>query len=177
MRLWGILVAASAVATLALAAPATATATAAPSEPASAVVVERIPAFDDDLPVASQSFGEGAAGSRASAPDWVCSINAGVPWKSGSAIRGSGFQSCSGPGWRPQRVDIVVQKYRGVGVWNNMGAHSSTGWTNNSYASRTASWSCAGQGTQTYRLVADGYADGGLSGASAQSGEYIRVTC
>ena len=159
------------------AAPATA---AKPSPADGRPVITLIPAFDNDLPLsgyqlqASDQHGTDAAVTPSA--EWVCSIYASDPTKFANTIEGEGWQSCAGSGWAPQLVRVTLQKYMGLGFWNNL-TRVDSGWVYIDFVHRDFIYNCSGLGTQTYRVVTDGYAVGGLYGASVQSLNYLRVTC
>lgn len=78
-----------------------------------------IPAFDDDLPNV-QRFGPEGALAEGVGAEWVCSVHAADPVKFANTIEADGFQSCSGTGYAPQRINVVLQEYNGLGFWNNL---------------------------------------------------------
>jgi hypothetical protein len=139
-----------------------------------------VPAFDHALPT-SGSFGPGAATSTAATPSaalasWVCTVYASDPWKSGSEIEGDGWQSCSGTGYAPARIKVTIQRYVGLGIWNNRYQYPGD-WTSADFDQATIWYDCSGDGTRTYRIVTDGYAQSGAYHQAVQSLNYLRVSC
>jgi hypothetical protein len=91
-------------------------------------------------------------------------------------VGGTGSQSCTGTGWKPQRVRVAIETYSGFGIWK-IEIRDGDAFTDNNPISYPLTWDCRGSGTQTYRTVVDGYAAGGGSSASVQSGSQPRFTC
>lgn len=174
---WHLLIPAAAAATLIALAAATpaqaATGAAAPKRP----TVTLIPAFDKDLPLSgAQLHATAKPGTVTPMASWVCSIYASDPTKFANTIEGEGFQSCAGSGWAPQNVRATLQKYKGFGFWNNL-TRVEWGYTTIDFIDVNFIYDCSGLGTQTYRVVTDGYAVGGLYSSSVQSLNYLRVSC
>ena len=155
--------------------PASAAATSTDTKP----VATLIPAFSSDLPLSGASYRPAPSAdvrSTAALASWVCSIYASDPSKFANTIEGEGWQSCTGSGWSPQRLKVTLQKYKGLGFWNNLTVRDS----GNAYVNfvhRDFIYDCSGLGTQTYRVVTDGYAVGGLYHKAVQSLNYLRVSC
>lgn len=143
-------------------------------------VISLVPAFDNDLPLSgyrlSSSAGVNASSTVTPLAAWVCTVYASDPTKFANTIEGEGFQSCSGTGWSPQRVRVTLQRYLGLGFWNNLTIVDS-GYVYVNFVQRDFIYNCSGLGTQTYRVITDGYAAGGAYGASVQSANYLTVTC
>jgi hypothetical protein len=160
---------------LAVADPAGAASTSTGTKP----VVNLIPAFSTDLPLSGASLRPAPSAdvnSAAALASWVCSIYASDPSKFANTIEGEGWQSCTGSGWSPQRLKVTLQKYKGLGFWNNLTVRDS----GNAYVNFVHGdfiYDCSGLGTQTYRVVTDGYAVGGLYHKAVQSLNYLRVSC
>ncbi len=160
-----------------IAAPAAAQASVpGPSQP----TVTLVPAFSADLPLSGTSYGPttqpGARAGALSAASWVCSIYASDPTKFANTIEGEGWQSCTGSGWSPQRLKVTLQKYKAFGFWNNLTSRDS-GYVYINFVDRNFIYDCSGLGTQTYRVVTDGWAAGGAYHAAVQSLNYLRVSC
>lgn len=139
-----------------------------------------VPAFSHDLPVGHASLAPGRELAPAGLP-WTCTVYASNPERSlieyRYAIDGEGAQYCSGTGYEPTRLKVVVQQYRGLGFWRTK-ATTDSGYINAWDLSRWAIWFCAyGSGTQTYRIVSTGYAEDGAYSRSVQSERYLRVVC
>lgn len=141
----------------------------------SAPLVEVVPAFATDLPTAEASYGGGGAGTRAAAT-WNCTAYASDPSKFANTIDGEGFQSCSGVGWSPQRITVVIQRYAYFGFWNNR-ATIDSGYAYVNFIQRDRIYDCSGTGSQLYRVVTGGFAAGGSASIAVQSLNYLRVTC
>lgn len=137
-----------------------------------------IPAFDDDLPLSGETFAATAASKSASlaAASWVCSVYASDPTKFANTIEGEGFQSCAGAGWGPQRLKVTIQRYLGLGAWQNKASiDSGNVWID--FVQRDRIYNCAGTGSQQYRVISDGWAVNGAYHLAVQSANYLRVTC
>ena len=148
-----------------------------------------VPAFDNDLPKGSGSFSASASASASSrssastavaplaaAAAWVCSVYTSDPWLDGVFITGDGTQTCTGVGYAPMKVNVTIQSYGALGFWNNRTAASGS-WTAVTMETLQPYYDCSGDGTYTYRLVSDGYAQSGLYHQAVQSLNYLRVTC
>ena len=139
-----------------------------------------VKAFDTDLPVGSATLSGQPASSKIATPNaaapFVCTVVVSDPSFSSSSISGNGDQVCSGTGWPLQRVVITIQKYKTLGIWNNLAQEGSV-YTDNNLAYRSLAVSCRTLGTQTYRIVNDAYVRSGAQVAHAQSENYLRVTC
>lgn len=142
--------------------------------------VEVIPAFDTDLPVGQLKYSvtpDSRNTTGLKSPAFICSISASNPQQYRTFyVRGSGLQSCAGSGWQPQNVKVTIQKYKTLGIWNNI-ASDTTGWVNIKFASKTVSKNCKSLGVQTYRIVVDAYVTYGRQKKSAQSADYVRFKC
>jgi hypothetical protein len=116
-----------------------------------------------------------AVGATAS---WTCTVYASDPfWEdTGYVIGGEGAQFCSGAGWAPQRIRVAIETYLGLGFWE-IRVRDGTSWSYSDSSDYTVYWDCAGSGTQTYRVVVDGYAQGGNAEQSVQSENDPRWTC
>jgi hypothetical protein len=163
---------------MAVAAPATAASTESTPAPSSAPVIKLVPATDNDLPKGHVTIGPSVSGGATSAtvtPDasWVCSIFASDPADYGVDVAGTGWQSCTGSGYQPQRVIVQVQKEVALFFWENAGS-ASTGWSNSDWEEDTAYATCS---SGTYRIVTTGYADAGAYNSEVQSLNYLSVTC
>ncbi len=149
-------------------------------EPSPRPEMRLVPAFDNDLPTSGlhSSAQATARPNRVATPlaSWVCSIYASDPVKFANTIEGEGFQSCSGTGYTPQRVRVTLQRKLGLGFWNNLTIVDS-GYVNVGFVQRDFIYDCSSLGTQTYRVVTDGYAVGGAYSSSVQSLNYLTVAC
>jgi hypothetical protein len=144
-----------------------------PSRPATA---ELVPAFDHDLPTGKATLGPVADGTLRTAADWICTVYASDPSKDGTTLSGEGWQQCSGSGYQPISLKLAIQKYRGFGLWANLSSYQ-TPYYYTDWIDITTYTSCAGQGTQTYRVVSTGYAENGAASQAVQSLNYLRVYC
>jgi hypothetical protein len=143
--------------------------------------VQLVPAFDHSLPVGTTSIGSGAAqpGALTSATataSWVCTIYASDPWFTPPEIEGDGWQSCTGAGYSPTHIKVTIQAYMGLGLWNARYSYTSP-WTSSNWDQATVYYNCTGHGRYTYRIVTDGWAQGGLYHSAVQSLNYLQVTC
>lgn len=142
--------------------------------------VSLVPAFSNDLPKGSAELSLLAGGQRAAGvtPNaaWVCSIYTSDPWKSGIWITGDGTQTCTGAGYAPMKVNVTIQVYKGLGFWNNR-VKSQGSWTSANQETLQPWYDCSGDGTYTYRIVTDGYAQSGMYTQAVQSLNYLRVAC
>jgi hypothetical protein len=111
--------------------------------------------------------------------EWVCTVYASDPWLENSQIHGEGTQLCSGVGWENTAIRITIQRYAGVGIWNNRYQFTSPweGVPDGDWIDYIVWWGCTGSGTQTYRIVTDGWAQSGFYTQSVQSANYLRVAC
>lgn len=164
---------------LALAGPAGADGGSGTSDPSGTTTLQEfyVPAFSIDLPTGSTQIP--SASPSGSSQNWVCSIFASNPHhvfvNNRESIRGHGFQSCTGATYYQTALKVTIQKYKGLGFWNNLYSWSSN-YTDNPYLERVIWWYCtADNGTQTYRIVTDGWQ--GTYHAAVQSEQYLRVTC
>ncbi len=160
--------------------------------------VELIPAFDRDRPIGKlqydldsvlasaegvvpgeKSLDDAARRSTnvqtAAAPRWVCTIYASDPSRFANTVEGEGAQWCSGSGWWPQKIVVTLQRHRWWG-WQNVNRVESS-WAYIYFVHRDFIYNCSGTGTHTYRVVTDGYAEGGYYKASVQSENYLRRSC
>ncbi|MCW4355654.1 hypothetical protein ONR57_20315 [Hoyosella sp. YIM 151337] len=134
---------------------------------------ELIPAFDPDLPVSGTTAYSDEMNAQAT---WVCSVYASDPSSFANTIEGEGWQSCSGFGWQPQRINVVIQRYLGLGFWQNR-ANQDSGYVWVNFVHRDLIYDCSGTGSQLYRVVTNGYAQGGAYYQPVQSENYLRYTC
>jgi hypothetical protein len=134
-----------------------------------------IPAFSHDFPTSGTSY---KIDVNSDGPPFLCSVYASNPvaGNANRTISGEGAQFCSGTGWQPQHIRVAIQWYLGLGFWSNRN-RVSTNNTNNDYVQLTIGYPCTGTGTHTYRIVTDGYAQGGAYSQSVQSQNYLQVTC
>ncbi len=122
-------------------------------------------------------------GKVAPAADWVCTVYASDPSKTTyqghASIEGEGSQFCSGSGWENTAIRITIQRYAGVGIWNNKYQWTSPweGVPEGDWIDEFIYYYCSGSGTQTYRVVTDGWAVSGWYTDSVQSLNYLRVSC
>lgn len=159
-----------------------------PSSPAATAPksVELIPAFDNDLPKGSAPFAPGliagsaslapTATTQAAAAPWVCSVYASDPWKSGIFITGDGTQTCTGTGYAPAKINVTIQAYKALGFWTNRKVGSGS-WSAATQQTLQPYYDCTGDGTYTYRIITDAYAQGGVYTQAVQSLNYLRVSC
>jgi hypothetical protein len=145
-----------------------------PVKAAESPVVQVVPAFDDDLPKGEAKYAA-ASGPAALAAAWSCTVYASDPRRSYYDVEGEGFQSCFATGWSPQRLAISIQRQRWYG-WQTMDTEYIP-YTTGNWSDRTIWYNCYNTGTWTYRVVVTGYAQGGRSGKSVQSENYLRTTC
>lgn len=180
MRTRGILAGALAVAFVALGLTPTA-AVAAPGDSADAptrAVATTVPAWDKDLPTkeapvtTANTSGSGEAGTLA---DWVCTVYASDPDHNGTYLSGHGWQSCSGSGYTPAKVDVQIQRSRWYG-WETVSSASGN-WEYDNWQELWDYYECAGTGTHDFRVVATGYAQFGAYSQSVQSLNYLRLSC
>jgi hypothetical protein len=145
-----------------------------------------IPAFDHDLPFSNgQSLTSSSIISNplsipalpsTAATSWTCSVFARAPFISGRAVFSEGSQTCSGSGWAAQRIRVTVQKYLGLGYWNNL-ATIDSGPVFAYYTDQIINFNCSTLGVQTYRTVVDAYAANGAAYQAFQSDVYLRSSC
>ena len=69
---------------------------------------------------------------------------------------------------------MTIQRYLGLGVWQNKYQWSS-GYTSNPWLERIIWYYCSGTGTETYRIVTDGWQ--GTYHKAVQSLNYLTTTC
>ena len=143
-------------------------------------VFSTIPAFSNDFPVSSTLRPAPASSSSltasAAASLWTCYDSASTPEIVGRSVLGPASQTCFGTGWAPQEIRVTVQKYLGLGYWNNLAIYDS-GSVLVDTINGIAPYNCSGLGTQTYRTVLDAYAAGGTAHQASQSAVYLRATC
>lgn len=144
---------------------------------------ELIPAWDDPGPQRTTSFegGPSTAESQRAALPWRCLLYVSDPQfvKRGGRfqIEGVGRQSCTGSGYVPQGPRLTLQRYLGFGVWRNV-YRTSIAWSYGSFAEMRPGWACGGTGSEEYRWVVDGFAQGvPRVRAHAYSLRYLRVIC
>ena len=143
--------------------------------------VSYVPAFATDLPKGSSSLGPtSSAASAAVAPavSWICTVYASDPsraWHTGGdSVQGEGWQSCTGATYWQTALTVTIQRYLGLGVWQNKYQWSS-GYTSNPWLERIIWYYCSGTGTETYRIVTDGWQ--GTYHKAVQSLNYLTTTC
>lgn len=145
--------------------------------------VEYVPAFSNDLPTGQADLT--AADSKkpsagvTPAVSWICTVYASDPrvaiHNSRQSIEGEGWQSCTGSTYWLTAIKVTVQKYKGLGFWNNLYQYNS-GYTSEAWLERIVWWYCtSGNGWQTYRIVTDGYQ--GTYHQAVQSLNYLRAYC
>jgi len=146
-----------------------------------------IPAFDSDLPKGSAAVGvepgptsmQTRAASASSGPTWFCTVYASDPRRavhSGkNSVDGEGWQSCTGTQtvWYSS-IKVTIQRYLGSGLWQNKYQYDS-GYQNTAWVERIVWYYCGGTGTQTYRIVTDGWQ--GTYHQAVQSLNYLKTTC
>ncbi len=120
-----------------------------------------------EVPAAPQEF-------RPSAGEWVCTVYASDPRKNGDFIEGDGSQSCVGAGFGPTELEVVIQRYRGMWLWETVKSMRTEGAP---YLTQPIAFDCRGQGSQLYRIVATGKAEGGRYSQSVRSEEEKRFVC
>jgi hypothetical protein len=96
-------------------------------------------------------------------------------WTTHIRIAVEGDQFCTG-GYQPQRIRVTLQKYLGLGFWNNV-HRNGIAWSNNQFVDYTLITDCSHMGTQTWRGITDGWATGGVYSFSVQSGTDPRLKC
>ncbi|TMR93045.1 hypothetical protein [Nonomuraea basaltis] len=145
---------------------------------------ELVPAWDIPGPQGSTTYEGGSpttGDQRASAPRWRCFLYVSDPtfkkrngqWQ----VEGTGRQSCTGAGYIPQGPRLTLQRYLGLGIWRNV-FRTSIAWSHGGYAETRTGWRCAGSGSEEYRWVVDGFAQGvPRARAHAYSLQYLRVIC
>lgn len=138
--------------------------------------VEVVPAFGKDLPLSGQGYSSGAGNSLAAVAGWSCTLYASDPGYSSGTIEGEGFQACAGAGWAPQRIIVTIQRYLGLGFWQNKAQRDSS-WVYIDFIHRDLIYGCGGTGSQLYRVLTNGYVAGGSARGIVQSQNYLRVTC
>lgn len=163
------------------AAPGNATVDASPPPSAQ---TQYVPAFSDDLPTGQADITMGSTSNRHTrgvAPNvsWICTVYASDPkvaiHNNKQAIEGEGWQSCTGSAYWQTAIKVTVQKYKGLGLWNNLYQYNS-GYTSSPWLERIVWWYCtSGNGWQTYRIVTDGYQ--GTYHQAVQSLNYLRAYC
>ncbi len=145
------------------------------------VAVTTVAAFDPDLPMGQAGVTQSKKPSperatSVAAAAWVCTVYSSDPRKSGIFVEGDGSQFCSGAGFAATKITVQVQRSRWYG-WQTMRTQS-TSWSSASFQELVdVAYDCSGDGTYTYRIVTTGYANGGAYSQSAQSLNYLRVSC
>jgi hypothetical protein len=150
--------------------------------------IELIPPITNDLPTGALQYGPGihkpdTGGGGGPSTDlsfgtggWICSIYASNPWKTGYYIQGDGWQSCTGTGFTTTDLKVTIQRYLGLGLWQNKASITKS----NSYSAwleAVPSYYCRGTGNEAYRIVTDGWAVYTRYHAAVQSQNSLRVTC
>ncbi|MEZ7132236.1 hypothetical protein ACBR40_43450 [Nonomuraea sp. AD125B] len=145
---------------------------------------ELVPAPDDPGPRGRTTYEDqnlSAGIERTAAPAWTCHLYVGDPefvrhngrWH----IQGVGRQWCTGAGYIPQGPRLTLQRYLGVGIWRNV-HRTSIAWSRGHFAEIQYMWACTGTGSEEYRWVVDGFAEGvPRSRRNAYSLHYLRVIC
>lgn len=143
--------------------------------------VEYVAAFSHDLPT-GQAHLTAADGKRPSvgmnpAVTWICTVYASDPSvaidSSRQSIEGEGWQSCTGTTYWQTAIKVTVQKYKGLGFWNNLYQYN-CGYTSQAWLERVVWWyRTSGNGWQTYQIVTDGYQ--GTYHQAVQSLNYLRA--
>ncbi|WP_327588575.1 hypothetical protein OHA25_17195 [Nonomuraea sp. NBC_00507] len=145
---------------------------------------ELVPAWDTPGPQGSTTYevrSPAAEDQRAAAPAWRCHLYVSDPqfWRHNGRwhIKGIGRQWCTGAGYIPQGPRLTLQRYLGLGVWRNV--HRTTiAWSRGHYAEMQYPWECTGSGSEEYRWVVDGFAQGvPRARAHAYSLVYLRAIC
>lgn len=135
--------------------------------------IRYVPAITDDLPTGSATLGPPSVGSASAAVlsdsaslaavSWICSVYASDPriaiHNSRQSVQGEGWQSCTGATYWQTAIKVTVQKYWGLGLWNNLYLYDS-GYTSKPWLERIVWWYC----TQGNGLAEVPDRDGRLSG-------------
>jgi hypothetical protein len=146
--------------------------------------IQYVDAFTDDFPIGNVTMAQMPDGRVVSNPSpasnqlasWVCTVHASDAWKVSSTIYGDGWQGCSGTGYEQTALRVTLQRYAGLGIWNNR-VQEDVGFSNSDWISKSISYNCSGTGTETYRILVDGWAVYGLYKETAQSSKYLIMTC
>ncbi|WP_188196113.1 hypothetical protein [Nonomuraea sp. SYSU D8015] len=145
---------------------------------------ELVPAWDRPGPQGRTTYEDGsptAEDQRAAAPRWRCFLYVSDPefekhdgrWH----IEGTGRQSCNGAGYAPQGPRLTLQRYLGFGIWRNV-FRTTIAWSRGGWAETRTAWECTGTGSEEYRWVVDGFAQGvSRARKNAYSLNYLRVIC
>lgn len=125
--------------------------------------------------------GTARAGSTdAPAATFNCTVYTSDPYWSdqGYVVGGEGAQLCSGVGYQEQYIEVAIQTYIGLGYWDTRVKVPMENWSASDFVNLDIYWECTGSGTQTYRIVTNGWAANGLYQSPAVvSGNYLRMTC
>jgi hypothetical protein len=144
----------------------------------SASSLERLPVVRD-IPAWDKAPFPNTVTVKNGKASYTCTVFASdVYWsQQGVELYGDGDQICSGTGFNQSALRVTIQRYAGLGVWNNKARVDIPlgNWSNS--LSHRAYYNCNGTGTETYRVVVDGYAAYGNSHLSDVSNTYKQVTC
>lgn len=148
--------------------------------PTHASVATHVPAWDNDLPtreapVPHTSTNTSGSGGVDTLADWICTVYASDIDHNGTYLSGNGWQSCSGSGYTPAKVDVKIQRSRWYG-WETMSSASGN-WEYDPWQELWDYYECAGTGTHDFRVVTTGYAQFGAYSQSVQSLNYLRINC
>lgn len=148
--------------------------------------IEKIPAWSHDLPIGKAEYHPKAVEPKGATADktgvykiypWKCSVYASDPWQVGRSVGGEGSQICSGSGYLQTLLQVTIQRYLGLGFWQNVRGPVSTGYTNKYWLDMTLYYNCSGTGSEEYRVISDGYAVYGRYHLAVQSQTYWRFIC
>ncbi|WP_219468621.1 alpha/beta hydrolase family protein [Nonomuraea rhizosphaerae] len=150
-------------------------------DPAPEPQAQLVPAWDNPGPQGSTSYEDGSPAAENKAAAWHCYLYVSDPsfvkYSGRWHVEGTGRQSCTGSGYAPQGPRLTLQRYFGLGIWRNV-VRTSIAWSRGSYAEMRKAWNCTGSGSEEYRWVVDGFAEGsGRKRAHAYSLYYLRVIC
>ncbi|SEG99784.1 hypothetical protein SAMN05444920_11460 [Nonomuraea solani] len=154
------------------------------ADPTPAPQDELIPAWDTPGPQRSTTYEDdppATDSARAAAPAWRCFLFVSDPefvrHNGRGHIKGIGRQWCTGAGYIPQGPRLTLQRYLGLGIWRNV-RRTSIAWSRGHFAEMQYLWPCTGTGSEQYRWVVDGFAQGvRRARANAYSLNYRRVYC
>lgn len=140
--------------------------------------IERLPVVRD-IPAWDKAPFPNTITVKSGKASYTCTVFASdVYWQQqGVELYGDGDQICSGTGFNQSALRVTIQRYAGLGVWNNRARVDIPlgDWSN--FLTRRAYYNCNGTGTETYRVIVDGYAAYGNSHLSDVSNTYKQVTC
>lgn len=120
------------------------------------------------------------AGAKQSAAAWHCYMYVSNPkfvrYSGVKHIHGVGRQWCTGSGYVPQGVRLTLQRYRAFGIWRNV--HRSTlAWSRSYFVESQPPWPCTGAGSEKYRWVIDGFAQGVPVARKHAYSDPVRIYC